>query len=102
MNHEPIFPPDVEEPEEGSMRSDRNWKIDKHIPVALIAALAFQSGGALWWAATISGRIDVLERQATSAAPLSERMVKMETKFDAVADTLQEIKAILRQVPLRP
>lgn len=94
------------------MRSDRQWVIDKHIPVALIVMLMMQTGGALWWAASISGRVDVLERQttagatavvatATASATLSERLVKLETKFDGAIESLTEIKALLRQVPTR-
>lgn len=81
------------------------WTIDKHIPLAMIGAIAMQSAVAIWWAATfsasITGRVDVLERQALTAAPLSERMVKLETKFDGMAETLVEIKNLLRQVPTR-
>src|SRR5437763_876989 len=39
------------------------WQVDRHIPVAILLALALQSGGALWWAASMSTRVDQLERQ---------------------------------------
>lgn len=83
------------------MRQQPHWVIDKHIPLALLGAIALQSGAALWWAASISSRVDVLERQATTSAPMSERLVRLETKFDGVVDSLVEIKNILRQTPSR-
>lgn len=76
-----------------------SWVIDKHIPLALLCAIGVQSCTAVWWAASVSGRIDVLERQANASAPISERLVKLETKFDSVSETLTEIKNILRQPP---
>ena len=109
--HEQNRPPDVEIDDLEDIDLTR-WKVDRHIPVALLIALFAQTGGAIWWAASTSGRVDVLERQAvanasavvataTSSATLSERMVKLETKFDGVAESLTEIKNILRQVPTR-
>lgn len=84
------------------------WKLDKHIPVALIFAILIQSGMGLWWAATTSARVDALERDRSAAvlavdvasrasAALSERLVKLETKFDGAIDILNEIKTNMRR-----
>ena len=33
------------------------WHLDKRVPIALIFAIALQTGGALWWAASIQTRV---------------------------------------------
>ncbi len=38
--------------------SDGNpWHLDKRVPVVLILTIALQTGGAIWWAATIAGEV---------------------------------------------
>jgi hypothetical protein len=95
------------------MEQDPNWHIDKHIPLALVGAIMLQTAAGVWWAATTSSRVDGLERDratavvavdtaARNSSAISERMVKLETKFDGMADSLTEIKNILRQPPRQP
>jgi len=99
------------------MEQDPNWHIDKHIPVALIVTIALfvlgQTAAFSYWGATMGGRVDQLERDratavvavetaSKSAAGLSERLVRLETKFDGAVEALAEIKSILRQPPRQP
>jgi hypothetical protein len=88
------------------------WAFDKHIPIALLCAILAQTGGALWWAATTSSRVEVLERQQTAmmnatsataqtAATYADRLTRLETKFDYVVSGLDDVKAILRQPPTK-
>lgn len=93
-------PPDVDD-EENVMEADQQWRVSKQIPLALIAVIIGQTFGAAWWAATISGRVTELEAKVAISAPMSERMVKLETKFDGFTETLTEIKNLLRQIPAR-
>ena len=37
------------------------WHLDKRVPIALIFAIALQTGGALWWAASIQARVGANE-----------------------------------------
>ena len=37
--------------------SEQQWHLDKRVPIALILAIAIQSGGAIWWASSIQGRV---------------------------------------------
>ena len=47
------------------------WHFDKKVPIALIAAIVFQTCGLVWFGAQLSIRVDVLERvQASHAASL--------------------------------
>jgi hypothetical protein len=34
------------------------WHLDRRVPIALIVALAVQTSGIVWWAASLSGRVD--------------------------------------------
>jgi hypothetical protein len=41
--------------------SEQQWHLDKRVPIALILAIAIQSGSAIWWASTIQARVGVNE-----------------------------------------
>lgn len=84
---------------EDDMQADRQWRVDKHIPLALILTILFQTAGATWWASGLSARVDFLEKQATLSAPMSDRITRLETKIEAINESLSEIKALLRQRP---
>ena len=79
---------------------DSNWHLDKKVPIAMIMAIVFQTGGMVWWAASASERINALERKAEVAAPQAERLARVETNIESVKDGVLEIKAILRREPL--
>lgn len=79
-----------------------NWHLDKRIPVAIIVTLAIQTGGAIWFASGISHRVDSLERQQASASTQGDRIVRLETRMEAIAEHLIEIRNILRQRETRP
>jgi Tfp pilus assembly protein PilO len=38
------------------------WHLDKRVPIALIVTLAIQTSGLVWWAASLSGRVDTNAR----------------------------------------
>lgn len=78
---------------------DSAWHLDKKVPIALIAAIAIQTGSMVWWAASASERLNVLERRAEQVAPQAERLARVETKLESVQDGISEIKSILRREP---
>lgn len=104
--HEPLRPPDVEVDDEEPTDLASRWKIDRHVPLALIGAILLQSAVAIYWAgsfsASITGRVDVLEKQMAISAPVSERIVRLETKFDSVKETVDKIEALIRGVSRAP
>jgi hypothetical protein len=81
------------------LEADTAWHLDKKVPIALIVAIAVQSGSMVWWAASASERLNVLERKAEIAAPQAERLARVETKLESVQDGISEIKSILRKEP---
>lgn len=65
----------------------QGWRVDKHIPIAVIVTILIQTCGAFWWAATVTARIDALER----------------ARFDTLNDSLQRekrVQAMERQLPV--
>ena len=57
-------------PTENPDDAGRRWTLDKHIPVALLIAIALQTCTAIWWAATTTARLNVLENAISNAVTL--------------------------------
>jgi hypothetical protein len=73
-----------------------HWALERKVPLALLFAIGVQTAGFAWAAATLTARVDQLERQVAAAAPQAERLVRVETKTDGVIASLAEVKDILR------
>lgn len=78
---------------------DGAWHLDKKVPIALILAIACQTGGIVWWGATTSERLNALERKTELVAPQGDRLTRVEVKLDGAIDGIAEIKSILRKEP---
>jgi hypothetical protein len=83
----------------GQIEADAAWHLDKKIPIAIIVALALQTGGAFWWAGKADERLTAVERKVDLAAPQGDRLTRVETRLESVQDGIGEIKAILRKEP---
>ncbi len=72
------------------------WHLDKRVPIALIITLLIQAGGAVWWAATTSGRISAIEQLVSSS--ITGRLNRIEDKLDRLiekrtsANVLKELR----------
>lgn len=42
------------------------WHLDKRLPIALIITIAVQTAGLVWWAASLSSRVDEQARRVTA------------------------------------
>lgn len=51
------------------MEEQRKWHLGREIPVATILILVIQTIGVVWWAATISAKVDSMDK-ATVVAQL--------------------------------
>ena len=85
--------------ESAHYNDNRGWRIDKHIPVALLIAILIQTCGAIWWAASISGRVSTLEQQNAALIPLTAAVAKVETSIIDMKEDLKDVKALLRSPP---
>jgi len=74
-----------------------HWAIERKIPIALLTALAIQTGVWIWQSAAAWARLEQLEKKVEAMAPQGERIVRVETKTDLLIAALAELKDILRQ-----
>ena len=78
-----------------SEADDRQWHLDKKVPLALIMTIIGQTVVAAWGASNLWTRVGELERQMQIAAPQFERIIRLETKVDGITGSLAEIKALI-------
>jgi hypothetical protein len=76
---------------------DRQWHLDKRVPLALIMTIVGQTVVAAWGASNLWTRVGEMERQMQIAAPHFERIIRVETKVDAITGSLSEIKALINR-----
>jgi len=69
--------------------NDSHWHLDKRVPVALILTIIIQTVGAVWWAASLSSRVDILEARWHQFEAVTDRLRVQENK-QARADTRLE------------
>ena len=55
------------------------WHLDRKVPLALIVTMAIQTLGVIWWAASLSTRVDHQERQIDSLVA-AEQQTKQEAR----------------------
>ena len=60
--------------------TQEQWHVGKEIPVAVIMAFFIQTIGAVWWAATLTSKIDELSYQV--AALTADRYTQNDAKRD--------------------
>ena len=83
-------------------KGERDWHLDKKVPIALILMLLVQCGTFIWWASGLSERVNVLERDraaATVSAPVqADRLTRVESKVETVQRDVTEIKADIKSL----
>lgn len=69
----------------------------RKIPVAVIAALALQTAGALVWAGGAAARIAVLEERADDQGRVAERLARLEEQSKATRAAVERIELRLER-----
>lgn len=78
------------------------WHLDKRVPIALILTLAVQTGGMVWWAASISARVDNHTEQigllrgrdterTTEERRIAEAIARFDERLRAQTEILQRL-----------
>ena len=90
--------------------TDRDWHLDKKVPIALLAAIVLQSLGIGWWASDLSGRVTRLEHDssnfktevksdsriaATATMDQRDRLIRVEATVTQQAESLRRIESKL-------
>lgn len=68
------------------------WHLDRRVPIALIMAIGVQTVGIVWWAATISSRVEVLEQRLASTADQRDRIIRLEVNQENQTAILKRIE----------
>lgn len=76
-------------------RTEDRWHVGKEVPIALLFAMLVQTGGWIWWAATMSAKIDGLALQVTSM--YAEKYTQSDAQKDK-ALVMEEIADLTRRV----
>ncbi len=69
-----------------------DWHLDRRVPIALIFAIAIQTGAGLIWAGAAGERIRHLENQAALTQSLNERLVRVEEQIGFARSSLERIE----------
>jgi hypothetical protein len=69
------------------------------VPLALIMTIIIQSAGLVWWASSVSERVNSLERTREATAPQADRLTRVEVKLEGVQSGIDEIKRLIRREP---
>jgi hypothetical protein len=88
------------------------WRLDKHIPIALLLAIGMQTAIAIWWAASVSAsvaaiqaRVDKLETNTALTIAQGNQLAAVDAKLTATQESIREVKSMvmgLLQSPLIP
>ena len=64
----------------------------------MIIAIVTQTLGIVWWAATISARVDGLQGRISEMTGYASRLARLEERQLAVADRLDHIEELQRRI----
>jgi hypothetical protein len=78
------------------MTDETAWHLDKKIPISLIGAIAVQTFGFGFWAATLNARVGYLEQNAPSNIAEFAKLESARENTNLALNTLQsDVKALL-------
>lgn len=88
---------------------DRQWHLDKKVPVAIILAIGLQTAGAIWWARGLDARISALEKgdegrvaQSTQLNNIAVDIAVLKENVKTTKDDISSMKSgfemLMRQV----
>ncbi|MET3528545.1 hypothetical protein [Phenylobacterium koreense] len=66
-------------------------KIDTAL-IGIVITIVLQLAGGLWWAATMSGRVDKLEADVAPARQVAETVARLDERFKAMEASTQRIE----------
>lgn len=74
-------------------QDDNRWKVDKHIPIAVIFTIVVQGVAGAWWLAGLEYSVQNHERRlvAQEATKVSERMAVVEVQLRESREQQNEI-----------
>ncbi len=77
------------------------WRIDRHVPVALVITILLQTGAALLWSGAAAERLSALELRSGRTDEVVERTARLEEQSNAMRASLVRIEEKLDRVVAR-
>ncbi len=74
------------------------WRIDRHVPVALVLTIVLQTGAALMWSGAAAERLSALEVRSARTDEVIERTARLEEQSKAMRASLMRIEGKLDRV----
>lgn len=74
------------------MTGDKNWTLDKRVPLGLIATMVVQTIAVGIWLGTVQARLNYVEGYIDNRQQDISRLAVLETKITNVQQTLVELK----------
>jgi hypothetical protein len=85
------------------------WHLDRRVPLALILTILLQTGAAVWFAASLQARVDVLERdierehvlnarQETAIRSIENGAARLDAKLDGILALLTRMDRTLERM----
>tara|TARA_R110000868_G_scaffold40543_5_gene139812 strand:- start:1981 stop:2241 length:261 start_codon:yes stop_codon:yes gene_type:complete len=71
------------------------WRIDRHVPVALVLTIILQTGAALMWSGAAAERLTALEVRSARTDEIVERTARLEEQSKAMQAALVRIEGKL-------
>lgn len=75
-----------------------SWHVGKEIPIAMLFAIAVQTGGAIWWAASMNAKLDSLSYQVASLTADKYSMHDAEKDQALVNEKLDNLKSRMDKI----
>lgn len=80
--------------------ADRQWHLDKKVPLALIVTIILQTAGMVWWAASLNSDVryltdrvqraeTTLERESVTNRGISDRLIRVEEGIKAILEVVR-------------
>jgi hypothetical protein len=69
-----------------------NWKLDKHVPVAFIAALILNVGTSIWYASKLDSRVTQLEQWRADNRGNAELLIRIDERLAQLTRDINELK----------
>lgn len=82
--------------DEENREYESKWHLDKKVPLALIATIAIQTIGIVWFAAGLFYRVEALEKHQLASSPQADRITRMEVKIENVERGVNRIESVLQ------
>ena len=82
-----------------------SWHLDRRFPLALIVTIALQTGGAIWWAASLNAEVDANDKDIArnemaikDSDSIEPRLVRVETDISYIRRSVDENKRLLTEL----